>query len=255
MIFHVAACSDVGIKRKVNQDSYWVKQYATPLGDMVIAVVCDGMGGLEHGEIASATVVRAFCEWADRRLPNAQPKLFNEEEISEEWDEVIAFQNDALMDYGEQNQMKLGTTLTALLLTQDKYFIGHVGDSRCYRITDHVEQLTQDHSFVASQVALGNMTEEEAKVDKRRNVLLQCVGAVEEVHPQYLSGALSQETVFMLCSDGFHHNVATEELLGYLSPAAAKDMAHFQMNVEFLIEMDKQRKEKDNITSVAVAAL
>lgn len=254
MNFHIAACSDKGIVRANNQDRFWVKAYQTEHGEAVLAVLCDGVGGLDKGEIASGTVVYAFAEWADRRVPELldQDKT-DAEDIYNEWDEVIAYQNDILVIFGNQCEVKLGTTATVLLLIQDRYYIAQVGDSRAYVITDVLCQLTTDHSLVAREVALGNMTKEEAKKDRRRNVLLQCVGATDEVDPDYYTGEIFPGAVFLLCSDGFYHEIEDEEFISCFSPSIFEaNMGMLQDNLEYLIELNKQRNERDNITAIAV---
>ena len=88
--------------------------------------------------------------------------------------------------------------------------IVHVGDSRVYQIDSALNQLTTDQTFVAREVSKGNMTIEQAKVDKRRNLLLQCVGASKVVEPQVLLGT-TKKGAYMLCSDGFRHEIRRTE--------------------------------------------
>ena len=105
----------------------------------------------------------------------------------------------------------MGTTFSGILFIENQYVIVHVGDSRVYQIDSALNQLTTDQTFVAREVSKGNMTIEQAKVDKRRNLLLQCVGASKVVEPQVLLGT-TKKGAYMLCSDGFRHEITEEEI-------------------------------------------
>lgn len=188
MNFIISATTDIGTTKKTNQDSLSMKVIRTPAGRMVFAVLCDGMGGLSSGEVASATVVKAFHEWVVKELPGLcmQTEIMDSE-IKSQWEKIITQQNEKIKSYGARQGVRLGTTVVAMLLTQSRYYILNVGDSRAYEIKNGIRQLTADQTFVAREVACGNMTEEQAKMDERRNVLLQCVGASEEVYPDMFS--------------------------------------------------------------------
>lgn len=142
----------------------------------------------------------------------------------------------------------MGTTVVAMLLTQDRYYILNVGDSRAYEITDGLRQITSDQTFVAREIAMGRMTAQEAEQDNRRNVLLQCVGASEEVYPDMFFGDVQPNAVYMLCSDGFRHEITPEEIYTKLQPGILFDEYTMQRNSIDLIELNKQRQERDNIS-------
>lgn len=131
--------------------------------------------------------------------------------------------------------------------------IVHVGDSRVYQIDSALNQLTTDQTFVAREVSKGNMTIEQAKVDKRRNLLLQCVGASKVVEPQVLLGT-TKKGAYMLCSDGFRHEITEEEIYESFIPKklSNKKMMHKQM--QYLIQQVKKRQEKDNISVILIKA-
>lgn len=106
---------------------------------------------------------------------------------------------------------------------ENQYYIIHVGDSRVYLINDKVNLLTHDQTFVAREIAAGRMTKEQAKTDSRRSVLLQCVGASPVVEPEFLSGTIQKNAVYMLCSDGFRHQITEEEMLVKIGPSQEAD--------------------------------
>lgn len=252
MNFIVSATTDIGTTKSTNQDSLTVKVLNTSQGKMVFAVLCDGMGGLAKGEVASATVVGAFDNWVKNELPLLCNTPIEDSVIRSQWDRIITEQNNRIKTYGARQGVRLGTTAVVMLLTQTRYYIMNVGDSRAYELTDNIRQLTADQTFVAREVALGNMTEAEAEVDERRSVLLQCVGASDEVYPDMFFGDTKENAVYMLCSDGFRHEISGNEIYASLQPNLLCDEATMQQNTVNLIELNKQREERDNISVVLV---
>ncbi len=250
MRFVAIAETDIGTVKTTNQDSILIRQASYEGGEVLLAVVCDGMGGLAKGELASATVVRAFNEWFDTQLPY---ELVNVDlsVIGCKWELMLRALNLKIGDFGNAHHVSLGTTFSAILMINNDYLIGHVGDSRVYSITNTLTQLTTDHSFVAREIARGNMTPEQAKTDKRRNLLLQCVGASAEIDPQILSGKISKGA-YMLCSDGFRHEITENEMYELLNPVNLINKDSMHANVRYLIECVKERKEKDNISVILI---
>lgn len=224
----------------------------TAQGRMVFAVLCDGMGGLELGEVASAAVIHAFDRWFKNDLPALCSAPIEDSDIRMQWSNIVTEQNNAIKAYGARQGVRLGTTVVAVLLTQSRYYILNVGDSRAYELSDCLKQMTDDQTFVAREVALGNMTEEQAKVDSRRSVLLQCVGASDEVYPDMFFGATHGNAVYMLCSDGFRHEISADEIYEKLNPNVLLDEYQMNTNAEALIELNKARGETDNISVALV---
>lgn len=255
MNFQIAAQTDVGTVKDTNQDSLMVKHISTNLGDMVFAVLCDGMGGLAKGELASATIIRAFDTWINDDLQilcqNALSHL-DDSVINAQWESIIANQNQKIKQYGASQGVNLGTTVVALLVTNQKYYLMNVGDSRAYLLNDKLEQLTKDQTFVGREIELGNMTPEQAKSDPRRNVLLQCVGASDMVCPDFFCGDITIGTEFLLCSDGFRHEITAEEIYSELRPDVMTDKFVMNSKLRYLITLNMQRNERDNITAALI---
>ena len=147
----------------------------------------------------------------------------------------------------------MGTTFTGILFVGDQYVIAHVGDTRVYQITSDMKQLTTDQTFVAREVSRGTMTLEQALQDKRRNMLLQCVGASDIVEPQVLTGK-TVKGAYMLCSDGFRHEITEREMYESLNPINLMNKKAMHSNAKYLIEQVKSRQEKDNISVVLIRA-
>ncbi|MBQ9200219.1 MAG: serine/threonine-protein phosphatase [Lachnospiraceae bacterium] len=250
MNYIAAYHTDVGLTKKTNQDSLGIKIIETDLGQAAFGIVCDGMGGLAKGELASKEVILAFLNWFDRTfVEEVRNNTFDEESLNGQWNEIIQKQNKRLGDYGSENHLQLGTTITAILLFKDKYHIVHVGDSRIYQMTNnYVYQLTKDQTFIAREIAAGRMTVEQSKTDPRRSVLLQCVGASNVVEPEFSTGVIMPNTVYMICSDGFRHQITEDEMLEKIGPNSVKDENGMKNGCIYLTELVKQRRETDNIT-------
>lgn len=252
MRYIATADSDIGISKSTNQDSVLIKHAATGLGEVLMAIVCDGMGGLSKGELASATVIRAFARWFEEELPVELENL-DMQVIGGKWSRMLKDLNQKILHYSNQYGFSMGTTFSGILFVDDRYLIAHVGDSRIYQIGPSLRQLTMDQTFVAREISRGTMTPEQAKRDKRRNLLLQCVGASKNMEPDILYGT-AQRGGYLLCSDGFRHEISEAEIYRSLKPANLTDKNAMHSHVKYLIEQVKARNERDNISAIVVKA-
>ncbi|MGN0316846.1 MAG: PP2C family protein-serine/threonine phosphatase [Lachnospira sp.] len=248
MNFIVSGNTDIGLTKSTNQDSLSIKVINTKQGRMAFVVLCDGMGGLAKGEVASASVIRAFDDWARNELPKLCEAPLEDSVIRSQWEKIVIEQNIKIKAYGAGLGIKLGTTLTAMLVTQNRYYVVNVGDTRAYELYNGIKQITRDQTFVAREVELGNMTEEQARVDERRSVLLQCIGASEEVYPDLFFGDVQTNAVYMLCCDGFRHEITPTEIYDKFQPEKLLNEEMMNNASKELIELNKQRSERDNIT-------
>jgi serine/threonine protein phosphatase PrpC len=253
MNFIISAMTDVGTMKSTNQDGLSAKVIRTMHGEMVFAIICDGVGGLSNGEVASASVIRAFHEWVYHELPAlSQNPIIEDSIIKDQWMKLVVQQSEKIRMHGLQRGIQLGTTAVVMLLTQNRYYIMNVGDSRAYQITSGLKQITNDHTFVAREIALGRMTEEEALKDDRRHALLQCIGVSETIYPDMFFGDIPKDGVFMLCSDGFRNEISKEELFARLQPSALLNENLMNECSKEIIELVKMRQETDNISVVLV---
>ena len=255
MEFEATYNTDIGIRKSTNQDSLALRIIDTPDGQVAFAIVCDGMGGLAKGELASKEVISAFCRWFDEEFVcQVVEQSFTASRLRDDWNSIIQTENRLLGIYGSDNNIMLGTTISAILMYKGDFFIVHVGDSRVYELTDdNLRILTKDQTFVAREVAAGRMTPEEAKLDPRRSVLLQCVGASATVTPDFLKGKVLENSVYLICSDGFRHQISEEEIMEKLSPTLGRTLDELKYGCVYLTELDKNRKETDNITIAVIA--
>lgn len=255
MNYIVSASTDIGNTKSTNQDSLTVKVFNTLQGKIAFSVLCDGMGGLSKGELASATVIKAFNDWTVNELPLLCENEIDMALLEKQWTDLVVGMNEKISAYGKSQGVQLGTTVIAMLLTEKMYCILNVGDSRAYAITDSLQQLTNDHTVVAREVEMGVLTLEQAKTDSRRSVLLQCVGASNVVRPDIFWGQTKPDTVYMLCSDGFRHEISPDEIFAYLNPAVLPNATVMKTNTDYMINLNKQRQERDNISVVLIRTI
>lgn len=244
--------TDIGNQKEINQDSLLLKKANCDKGDILLALICDGMGGLSQGEVASATLIEAFSSWFENELKNYLAiSSFEFNDIKVPIDRLLKEKNQLLLQYGKDNHFNLGTTVTGVFIFNHTYFIFHIGDTRVYKISDGmIEQMTHDHTWVQSDVEKGIITKHEALNDPRRNVLLQCVGATKHIVPDYYQGELFDGDSLLLCSDGFRHMVTDDEFLTYLQDCHTREDICRQLQI--IIELNKKRNELDNITALMV---
>ncbi len=252
MNFIIAADTDIGNTRKTNQDS--VAVMVADMGSIPIAfgVICDGMGGLAKGELASSTMIHSMVNWFKNDFPVMYRNGLDDGMIRNVWTTIIRRNNEAIQSYGAQNQLSLGTTIASILITPERYYIVNVGDSRIYEIGSTVKQLTDDQTVVAQELKYGRITPEQAENDPRGSVLLQCVGASRVVNPEFFFGTPLQNAMYLLCSDGFRHKIGNAEIMDFFNASINTDADIMGAHIRQLIEVDKQKQEKDNITAALI---
>ena len=255
MNFMVTAYTDVGIVKENNQDSVLVQVANSSAGKVFFGVICDGMGGLQKGELASATVIRALANWFSQDLEKLIDDGFTQEALADEWEKIVLECNNKIGIYGYEHGIQLGTTVVTLLIINDKYYIMNIGDSRAYCLRSETIQLTKDQTYVQREMDAGRMTPEEARVNPNRNVLLQCVGASSSIVPAFYTGDVLPGDVFMLCSDGFRHVITPDEIYENLSAEAVITEEDMTERCKYLVELNKSRRESDNISVLLARVL
>ncbi len=250
MKYMATADTDIGSRREANQDSLLIRHSETPEGEVLLCAVCDGLGGLSRGELASATVVRAFSDWFDREMTGKE-KLPDLQDIAGRWEKLLRSLNRAIRRYGEKEQIRLGTTFSGMLFAGGRYLICHVGDSRIYHIGEQAVLLTEDQTVTAREIKKGRMSAEQAKRDAGNSILLQCVGASASVKPQTIIRK-AKPGVYLLCSDGMYHETSGNEIREILCPETMEDRRKMHSGARRLIELAEARGETDNISAVVV---
>ena len=252
MRFLTAVYTDAGTRKNVNQDSMLVMQADSAQGNILLASVCDGMGGFAKGEEASAMMVQALVSWFENDLPELLAEGFRKEVLWSQWNSLIETAGKRIADYAAKLHASAGTTATAILIIGRDYYILNVGDSRVYLITDQTWQLTMDQTYVQREIDAGRMTVQQAMTDPQRNALLQCVGASPVVVPDFSYGTIRENEVYMLCSDGFRHCVSPQEMHQAFAPETLTDRTVMEANMKKLTELCIARGEEDNISCVLI---
>ena len=245
----ISGSTNAGTKTPVNQDSMFAGTTQTAKGEAVFAIVCDGMGGTQAGELASASIIDAFRKWFYAKCDLESAWVPESFEVHSEWTDIICFCNRKIIEYGENNGITLGSTIVVLLICSDNILLMNVGDSRAYRVSDMVEKLSHDHSVVGMDIEKGLISEEEAKRDTRNNILTQCVGIRSEIDPYFMSFPY-RPGCYVLCSDGFYNKISNDEIMQFLN--REMDQAGLELSLNYLTELDRSRGEKDDISAIAV---
>ena len=223
--------SDTGRQRNANEDSFFVRA--------PIFVVADGMGGAQAGEVASRAAADAF----DVDLPQGPPERILRE--------TIVSANRAIHDLARADPSRagMGTTLTAAIVDAEaeEVAIGHVGDSRAYRLrAGKLEQLTRDHSLVEEMRRKGQITDAQAEDHPQRSIITRALGPEPEVEPDLQTVAAAPGDVFLICSDGLTTMLGEEQIAKQLGRASSMDAA-----VRALVDEANRAGGRDNITALA----
>ncbi len=227
--------------RTTNQDSYFAGEIAE---NAVFAVLCDGMGGANAGNIASETAVKRIYEYVNK----SYRKNMSAQDIEKLLKNAVVSANIELYDMSVNNPALSGMGTTAVLaLVRNGYAVmAHVGDSRIYLVNDDIKQLTRDHSVVQSLIESGKITPEDAKVHPRKNVITRAVGAEEEITVDTAGLALSPGDTLMLCSDGLTNYLETEDILNIFKSTDIENIP------SALVDAANAGGGGDNITVVTV---
>lgn len=248
----IGSLLETGDLKPSNQDNVLYIYDRINKHDVGLFVVADGMGGLAFGEEVSNLVVTFFNRWWHETLyhfVNRRDSDFNK--INWILEEAVVQVNNLAVGFSKQVDQKAGSTLSLLLIVGNRYFIKNVGDSRIYIIRNNEKtQLTKDQSLVAQMVRNGEITEEEAKNHRQRNVLTMCLGVFEEVRTFSAEGIVKPGDVFLLCSDGFYNYVDEEEIVPIINNDNYKDL-----NQKALLLRSKipAGNAKDNVSILLVS--
>ena len=200
----VFAKTDIGKVREINQDYYYTSdENSIPK----LCILADGMGGYKGGEIASKLAVESAKKYIENNFSN---NFSEKEEILKLIGNAVEYAN--MVVYEKSKEIKelegMGTTLEICLIYNNKAYIGHVGDSRIYRIRkDVIRKLTKDHSYVQQLVEDKKITREEAKVHPKKNMLTRALGCTPYVEPDLRARNFEKGDIFIMCSDGLTNMV------------------------------------------------
>jgi len=211
--------------------------------DAGLFLVADGMGGHAAGEIASQLAARAINEWVTAHQNSEAPADMLQAGATEANHRVFEAQRK------DRSLAGMGSTLTAMLFRDSKYYIAHVGDSRAYRLRgDELEQLTRDHSLVWHLYENGVLEKTEISRHPQKNLITRSIGSHPEVEIDLEIGEGLPEDVYLLCSDGLTDGVTEEEISSILSANRTSP----QKIADLLVDRANEAGGPDNITVIVI---
>lgn len=237
--------SDIGRKRKENQDRiYLPKEECEPK----LFILADGMGGANAGSVASSTAIEFIRGYIEERWN----KIFLDRiSIEKLIDEAIVKANDFVYAKSKNTQefAGMGTTVIVAIIFKNKVYLGHIGDSRVYRIRKNIiRQLTKDHSYVEALLQSGSITKEEAKNHPQKNVLLKVLGCEENVKPDIITKGFLKGDVLLICSDGLTNMMEQNEIYNTI----LENIDNPETACEKLVEKANVVGGYDNISAILV---
>ena len=236
------ASSDIGKAREINQDYYSIPK---PEDSLQLFILADGMGGYNGGEIASSLATASAKSYIENNFDKIE---HNKEAILELIKNAIEYANMVVFEKSKQepNLEGMGTTLDICFIYNNKVYVGHVGDSRIYRIRGEIiRKLTKDHSYVQQLVEDGKITREEAEHHPKKNMLLKALGCTSMVEPDLRARNIEAGDILLMCSDGLTNMVEEKEIYRVVreNPETA---------TQVLVELANVAGGYDNITVVII---
>ncbi len=238
----IFAKTDIGRERKINEDSFYVSEQDSSIKLFIIA---DGMGGYNGGEVASKIATESIKNYI---YENFESRKNSREEIIELIKTAIKFANSEVYKEAQNNEnlKGMGTTLDVCLIYNSKMYIGHIGDSRVYRIRkDFLRKITKDHSYVQTLVEDGTITKEQAYYHPKKNMLTKALGCEKTVEPDIYVKTFLTNDILLMCTDGLTNMVRENEIYNIIKED--KDKAIFN-----LINKANENGGLDNVTAIII---
>lgn len=239
----ILAKSDIGKAREMNQDSYYVSDLEKD--ELRLYILADGMGGYKGGEIASSLAVASARNYV---VNNFKKTKKDKESILELLKKSVEYANKVVCEKSleDEDLHDMGTTLDVCLIYNNKVFIGHIGDSRVYRIRKNIiRKLTTDHSYVEKLLKEGTITKEEAYNHPKKNMLMKALGCSSLVEPDVICKGFLKDDILLMCSDGLTNMLRDNEIYNLLLNNPDKP-------VEALIQNANDLGGYDNITTIII---
>ncbi|MBR0426957.1 MAG: Stp1/IreP family PP2C-type Ser/Thr phosphatase [Clostridia bacterium] len=240
------AKSDIGKAREINEDSFYITE--DPLNKIQLFILADGMGGCNAGEVASKQAVISAKNYIENNFedtPKDKDSLIQLVASSIEYANMVIYEESKKDD----NLEGMGTTLEVCLIYNNRVYIGHIGDSRIYRIRkDFIRKLTQDHSYVQKLVQDGTITKEEAEHHPKKNMLMKALGVNAFVEPDVMVKGFQKEDILIICSDGLTNMVDINDIFKAVNQ-------NFEMATKDLVDLANKNGGIDNITIITIKNL
>lgn len=235
--------TDIGKSRTVNQDAYMARL----LDDTAaFAVVCDGMGGANAGNVASSKAAKAVYEYVMRSWQEGM----SDSQIKKLLCSAVMSANVEIYDSSQADEelKGMGTTVVAVIMINNVAHIVHVGDSRAYLVSnDTLSQITTDHSMVQKMIESGQLTADEARLHPKKNVITRALGVAEDVNIDYNEISCSKDDMLLICTDGLSNMVESNDILRVVSENKTENIA------AALVSEANNNGGSDNITTVIIS--
>lgn len=238
----VFAKSDIGKAREMNQDAYYASQPSDTVG---LYIVADGMGGYNGGEIASTIAVTATKNYIETNFAETE---HTKEKLQELVKNAIEYANMLVYEKSKEVQELegMGTTIEVALVHNNRVYIGHIGDSRIYRIRKNfIRKLTTDHSYVEKLVKDGTISRDEAVHHPKKNMLTKALGCTSFVEPDVTVKGFLKDDILVLTSDGLTNMVSDEEIYRTITD-------NIEVATDKLVDKANEAGGLDNITLIIV---
>lgn len=245
MNYHFCSRTDVGLVRLNNEDAIALD------ADNRLAVLADGMGGYAAGEIAAQMTADFISAELGRWLAEAGAQA-NAREVRRAMEICVGNANRAVFNTANANPQwaGMGTTLVLAAFQQRRVVVGHIGDSRCYRLRGrHLTQLTRDHSLMQEQIAAGLITPEQAAVSEQRNLVTRALGVEDAVMLEVSEHRVEPGDCYLLCSDGLNDMLDDENIGAILHMRAPPEE-----RADRLVDAANANGGRDNVSVVLVTA-
>lgn len=239
--------TDVGIKREKNEDAISLPSEKEGIKLFILA---DGMGGAKAGEKASQLAIECIRDYIRLHFIKIER---TKEEIQEMIRKAMVEANRKIFELAnEYQELKgMGTTVLIVLLYRGRLYIGHIGDSRVYRLRKSVlRQLTKDHSYVQELVRQGTITIEEARNHPQKNVLLRALGCDRDIMPDVITKGFVKGDIILLCSDGLTNMVEDKEIYEIIM----KNTSDLKVACKMLIDTANQNGGVDNVSAIIISS-
>lgn len=238
----IFAKTDIGKLRTVNQDAYAAKILSD---GAAFAVVCDGMGGANAGDIASKTAVEIISQY----VVSSYVPTMDADDILKLVENAITSANIEIYDMSKKDERLsgMGTTAVVAIVKQNQAYICNIGDSRAYIIGDSLKQITRDHSVVQNLVESGKLSPEEARVHPKKNVITRALGVEDNVLTDVYSIGFSDKDIILLCTDGLSNYVESKKIFETVKNSALDKIT------ELLICEANNGGGRDNITAAVIS--
>lgn len=239
----IYAKTDIGMVRKMNQDAYYISEENDKYK---LCILADGMGGYTGGEIASSLACISSAKYIKENFNEQETNT--KEEIMEIIKKAMEYANDIVYSKSKEKAEleQMGTTLEICLIYNNRAYIGHIGDSRIYRLRQNIiRKLTVDHSYVQKLVKDGKITKEEAIHHPKKNMLMKALGCEEKIEPDIMVKGFNPKDIILICSDGLTNMISEQEIYNIVE----KDTENA---TEVLAQKAKELGGYDNITIIII---